>query len=358
MFAGVVRDITERVRVEEVARKSLARFQELFDSAPDALLKVDGTGEIVLANGQAEQLFGYPREQLLGQRIETLIPERLRARHVQHREAYAHDPSVRPMGSGRELWGRRSDGAEFPVEVSLSPVTTQSGRLATLAAVRDITDRHNAARALATSLAEKEVLLREVHHRVKNNLQVISSMLSLQGSTLEGSARFPFEEAQNRVRAMALVHEKLYRGDLDSVDVAEYLRDLTSALFQAHRVSSSAVQLVVQIEDVAVAIEVAVPLGLIVNELVSNALKHAFPHGRKGTITVAAHQRQGAEASSGLVVADDGIGLPPGFRMDAVSSLGLRLVPGLVGQLGGELHVDSSPSSGTIFTISLKRLEK
>ena len=197
---------------------------------------------------------------------------------------------------------------------------------------------------LRASLDEKEVLLKEVHHRVKNNLEVINSLLSLQADRVSDSvARELLDEACNRVRAIADVHRLLYRSpDLGGISVRKVLEDLSHSLFVFYCVDPDRVRLVIEIDEFSVDIQRAVPVALIVNELLSNALKHAFPDGRRGSIEVRA-QSEGGECL--LSVADDGIGLPNGMDLEISSSLGLNLVRVLVEQLRGRLEFQSPPGT-------------
>ncbi|CAN5215353.1 hypothetical protein BH11PSE9_BH11PSE9_05000 [soil metagenome] len=202
-YAKITRDLTEQVRQKVL----LERAVEL---APCAMLMVDARGIIVMVNAQTETTFGYARTELLGQALEKLIPTRWRDGHPGQREGFLGHATVRAMGAGRELRALRSNGEEFPVEIGLSPIESADG-IATLAAVFDITERRRQQALIEQALAEKETLLKEVYHRVKNNLQVVQSLLSLQSQTLhEGAARDAIDDSVQRVRAMALVHEKLY----------------------------------------------------------------------------------------------------------------------------------------------------
>src|SRR5260221_202268 len=164
-----------------------ARFRGLLESAPDGIVVVDANGVIVIVNSQTERMFGHTREELLGQHIEMLVPGRFRPRHEGDRSAYASDPHTRPMGAGRALTGLTRNGEEFPVEISLSPLRTEQGTLV-MSIIRDITDRRRPEELIQASLREKEALLREIHHPVKNNLQITSSLLRLQSRQIEDPA--------------------------------------------------------------------------------------------------------------------------------------------------------------------------
>ncbi|GMV82291.1 MAG: hypothetical protein AMXMBFR7_34750 [Planctomycetota bacterium] len=328
LVSSAIRDITERKKAE-------AKFRDLLESAPDAIVIVNSQGRIELLNAQAERLFGYGRAELLGRMVETLVPERF-DRHVQHRSAYFKDPRVRGMGTGTELFGRRKDGTEFPVEISLSPLETEDGILVS-SAIRDITERKAAEQALKRSLDEKEVLLREIHHRVKNNLQIVSSLLNLQAETAPSpQTRDLLRETHDRIRSMALVHEMLFRGaNLAGVDLAAYLDSLVAYLFRAYKADPAKVRADVHTAAAHLDLDTAIPTGLLITELVSNSLKHAFPGSRSGSIRVAIESA--ADGTLTIQVEDDGVGMPP----DADSkggTLGLKLIEGLSMQLNGTLE--------------------
>ncbi|MBV8518400.1 MAG: PAS domain S-box protein [Acidobacteria bacterium] len=350
LVTSIIRDVTTQ-------RAAEARFRALLESAPDGIVVVDSYGTIVIVNSQTERLFGYTRQELVGQPIELLVPERARERHTGERVAYAADPRLRPMGAGRALSGRTKDGREFPVEISLSPLVTDQGRMV-MSIVRDITERRHAEETIRASLREKEAMLREIHHRVKNNLQVTSSLLRLQASAIDDSAtRQIFEETENRIRSMALVHEKLYQStDLSRIDFADYIRSLGLLLFNGSALNPEKIVLRVAGPPIFLSIDdTAVPCGLIINELLSNALKHAFPGGRAGEIRV--ELTDGADGWIHVVVRDDGVGLPPDFDMNKAETLGLRLVQGLAQQIDGRVAVERGQRGATfVFAFPRERV--
>jgi PAS domain S-box-containing protein len=329
---GIAFDISDRLVAE-------SRFRELLESAPDAMVIVRQDGTIVLVNSQTEVMFGYTRGELLGNPVELLIPERARGRHAGHRSRYFPSPKPRPMGAGFELNGRRKDGSEFPVEISLSPLETADGMLVS-SAIRDVTVRRQTELKMLQSLREKEALLQEIHHRVKNNLGVIQSLLYLQSLTTS-DPRFVemLGDCQDRVRSMALVHESLYRsGNLADVDFGDYAEELSRRLMQAYVAPADRLRLHCDLSPVALPIAVAVPCGLILNEMVTNAIKHGFAGGRAGTITVTVRPTDGGFL---IQVCDDGHGLPDDFDLEAQSSLGLRLIRTLARQVDGEFSLTS-----------------
>lgn len=216
----------------------------------------------------------------------------------------------------------------------------------------NITGRKKAEEQVQGSLREKEALLKEIHHRVKNNLQVVSSLLRLQAGTLgDGGAARLLADSQNRVRAMSLIHESLYRaGDLSRLRFDEYVRGLTKQLLSAYSVSTQRVELALQLKEVHLDVDRAMPCGLILNELVTNSLKHAFPNGRHGTISVHLEPINGSEVK--LAVGDDGVGLPPHYDEGTTRSLGLQLVARLAGQLNAQLE-RTPVSRGTAFVLRI-----
>lgn len=341
LVISIIRDTSPRQQLE-------AKFRGLLESAPDGIVVVGPDAKIVVVNSQLERMFGYSREELLGQTVEILVPEKYKSVHVQYRDGYIHNPTLRPMGAGRILTGRKKDGTELPIEVSLSPLETEQGRLI-MSIIRDITDRRKSEELIQANLREKEALLKEIHHRVKNNLQVISSLLRLQKDyTQDPKTLEMFAESQNRIRSMALVHEKLYKSnDLSRINFAEYALSLAQLLFRSFGVNPERISLNMQGDLVFLSVDSAVPCGLIVNELVSNCIKHAFPNERKGQISILIKSMD--DGTVQIEVKDNGIGLPTPFNFENTETLGLQLVRTLVRQLEGVIEVSSE--NGTQFKI-------
>jgi PAS domain S-box-containing protein len=331
----------QRATLLRELRERKEMFERFFDSAPDAILVTDKSGRITDLNQQATRMFGYEREELVGKSIEILIPEHLRNAHRLHRQKYFASPKTRPMGQGFELYARRKDGTQYPVDITLSPLSAH-GDTRVLAAVRDITEHKLAEQKIRESLREKEVLLREVHHRVKNNLAVICSLFYLESTYAkdEHTAQV-FRESENRVHSMALVHETLYGSkNLSRIDFSQYAKTLASDILSSYgngKHSNASVQLKSDLEPVIMSIDLAVPCGLILNELISNAFKHGFSNAQGGEITVALLADFNGQCL--LRVDDNGAGIPAGFDVNTNKSLGLRLVRSLTKQIRGSFEL-------------------
>ncbi|HEV3333976.1 MAG TPA: histidine kinase dimerization/phosphoacceptor domain -containing protein [Bryobacteraceae bacterium] len=207
-------------------------------------------------------------------------------------------------------------------------------------------------KALSTALAAKQVLLQEVHHRVKNNLQTISSLLNLQAESLPKASQTALEDSRLRVQSMAMVHEQLYsRDDPGELDFAEYASCLTTGLLNGHRDESGKVRLRLELDPVLLGVNQAIPCGLILNELVTNSFKYAFPESHSGEVLVGLHSQESGQVT--LRVADDGVGLPPGLDWRQVKSLGLRIVQILTQQLNSTLC--DKPGGGADFTLTFAK---
>lgn len=323
-------------------------FVELLELVPDAVLISDHEGKILLVNAQAQSLFGYERNELVGKEVEVLLPERYRQKHKLHRGSYNKNPTVRPMGAALDLYGRHKDGHEFPVEISLGPLFAEQG-LFIIGAIRDASERRTIEERIRLSLREKEILLKEVHHRVKNNLQVISSIINLQAEqTPDPRIQEIFDDTRARVRSIALVHEKLYESsDLSNIPLQEYLEGLIGHLVETFGSRAHGISTELTIEPVSLNIDTAVNCGLIITELVSNSLKYAFKDGSQGKIGISF---ESLGDNFVLTICDNGLGLPKDFDLQKTKTLGLTLVTGLAKELSGTLIMHSNRGAEFVIT--------
>jgi PAS domain S-box-containing protein len=347
MVLSAVVDISVRKRLEE-------RFRLVVEATPNALVMVNRAGLIEMVNAQAEHMFGYSRTELLGQPVEMLLPEPLRANHPRLRGSFYADARSRPMGAGRDLNAVRKDGVEFPVEIGLNPIETDEGTMV-LAGVVDISDRKREEERLRAALKEKEILLGEIHHRVKNNLQIVHSLLDLQSASISDPAAVEMlRDGQNRIRSMALIHQLLYFSkDFARVDFATFLDNLIPTLVSSYAIESDRFTISINAADGQLPLNAAVPCGLIANELISNAFKHAFPGGRLGEIRIEL-TRDGTDQAV-LLVSDDGIGIPDDLVLESTSTFGLQLVMLLADQLGGELEIHRSTPTRFLLRFPMQR---
>jgi len=346
-FESFLENITERLEAEQALRESEEKFRVLAETSPTAIALYQGEG-LVYINPTASRLIGYSVEELsafsfwdcVHDDFRELVRERGLAR--MRGEALPEQYECKFVTKdGRELWALMTIGR-----------IEYKGKPAGIVTLIDTTEAKLADERIRASLAEKEVLLKEVHHRVKNNLQIISSLLDLQSDYLrDEQSRAVIRESQNRIRSMALIHQKLYQSESFAfVNFREYIEELVTELFVTYAKEPDLIKLNVDVGEVALGMDEAIPCGLIVNELVSNSLKHAFPHGRSGDVTVKCHI--GADSRVELTIADTGIGLPPGLDLETTGTLGLQLVSMLVKQLRGELLVDSASA---MFVVRFKR---
>jgi PAS domain S-box-containing protein len=241
------------------------------------------------------------------------------------------------------------DGSTRYIKFYLSPIGNRN-----LITFENLTERKQAEEQIKESLRGKEALLREIHHRVKNNMAVVSSLLSLQSRKIKDAAvRSLFEESQQRVQSMALVHEKLYQTkDLSSINFEDYIKSIVSEIISLYRIDTSAITTEINIEDIGLDLEAAVPCGLIINELLTNAFKYAFPDNRGGVLSV--HFTRTDDTYT-LAIKDNGVGLPEGFDYKEASTLGLQLVNVLTAQLRGILRIKSDKGTEAVVTFRTRK---
>ncbi|TWB34117.1 PAS domain S-box protein [Nitrospirillum viridazoti] len=331
MVLSAIVDISDRKRMQE-------RFRQVVESAPNAMVMINARGRIEMVNTQAERLFGYARDELLGQSVEMLVPDRFRHDHPEKRASFFSDPRSRPMGAGRDLFGRRKDGSEFPVEIGLNPIETD-GETMVLSAIVDISDRKQKEARIQAALQEKDLLLGEIHHRVKNNLQIVHSFIDLQLYRIQDQAiRDMLSDTKNRVQSMSLIHQILYESkNFSEVDLGLFLKGLAPTLVAAYGLDAGRVSLKIDVGELFLPINAAIPCGLLVNELITNALKHGFPGDRHGEVSVT-FARLGEDQAM-LRVSDDGVGIGGDLDIQLATTMGLSLVNLLSQQLMGILQV-------------------
>ena len=326
-------------------------FARILDLAADAIIAVDVRKSIIFFNRSATATFGYSADEVRSKPVKFLFrgglagfhPERIAAL-----ETFGENSSL--VSQRKEVVGRRKDGSEFPAKVSLSKIEFDGETILSLT-LQDVTSHAFTEERLRAALREKEVLFEEVHHRVKNNLQVITSLLGLQARSIKDSAtRIKFDESRYRIQAMAILHEILDESSsLAEIDFADYIQRLAAHLVRSYG-ASGRIRTRLLLDPLSCHRDVALPCGLIVNEVLSNALKYAFPSGKAGEVQIELRREPGGGVH--LLMADNGIGLPRGCDWQTSPTLGLRLVRTLARQIEANLQVNSS--NGTAFSITFR----
>ncbi|MBC7364331.1 MAG: PAS domain S-box protein [Candidatus Aminicenantes bacterium] len=341
-YEGTVEDITEKKLAEIALAQQKELFQTVIDSAEDIVFVINRNYELLLFNQAAARKFGLSSEELKSKSFRELYP---REGWEEARERFDRVFGGEVVRADVEFGDKK-----IILNVTEVPLRNEQGEIYALCGIaRDLTTRVELEKALELSLKEKEVLLREIHHRVKNNMQVISSMLNVQAHFVNRPEFTAIiKECQNRIRSMALIHEHLYKfGQLSQINFGEYLNRLLVHLYNVHRVDRKQVELELDCQPVEIDIGLAIPLGLISNEIISNCFKHAFPAGKQGKVRVAL-EPLGPNGLK-LEISDTGVGFPEGVNLEQSTTFGLQLVGLLKDQIGAELIIDRS--SGTRFTI-------
>ncbi|MFN6461050.1 MAG: PAS domain S-box protein [Nostoc sp. DedVER02] len=342
----VVVEISDRKRAEQMLELQAVITRNM---AEGICLVRARDSVFVYTNAKFEQMFGYKPGELIGQHVSIVnCADEYNARENVHEAIMT---AVLQNGEATyEVHNVKKDGAPFWCRATSSIFEHPEYGSVLVAVQQDITEHKQAEEKIKASLKEKEVLLKEIHHRVKNNLGIVSSLLQMQcRRTQDPVVTAILRDSQNRIASIALIHEKLYRSeDLSDIDFAQYIPDLTTHLFDSYNVSSSQIKLKIQVDDASLDIETAILCGLIINELVSNALKYAFVDQIRGEIKVKFYQE--SESTLALIIRDNGIGLPENFDSNKSQTLGITLVQGLVKQLRGKLEIESK--QGTQFKIT------
>jgi PAS domain S-box-containing protein len=352
-IVAIYNDVTEQKASEEKLRESEEKYRSLFESDPDYTILLDSFGTVVDVNAAITNITGLSKEELIGKHFMDLdiiieddlnnqwheIPLIIDGHNIKPFEARIIDKF------GQVRW----------INVQVSTIEKKDNLMFILVIASDITDSKQFEKELKDSLKEKEVLLQEIHHRVKNNMQIISSLLNIQTRYVDDEESVNIlKESQNRVRSMAMIHEKLYRSkNFNKIYFADYIESLVWDLFYSYNIKKGTIIPVLDIDDIKLNIETSVPCGLIITELVSNSLKYAFPDQPKGELEVSL-KTKGDQYE--LTISDDGVGFPVNIDFKNTDSLGLQLVNSLTDQIDGKIELTSAPGKGTEFKIYFREL--
>ncbi|MBN4051452.1 PAS domain S-box protein [bacterium AH-315-M05] len=342
----------ERKKVEEALRVSEEKYRNLIETMHEGLLQVDNEDKIVFVNRRFCEMIGSPQDELIGKyAYKQLLPQ-----YGKTRKEIKKIIALRKKGISSQYEAQVStkSGELKWFIIDGSPVYDTNGKVVGSIGVHtDITERKKAEEQLHKSLQEKEILLREIHHRVKNNLQIISSMLSLQSSYISDKGTINIlKESQDRIKSMAFIHESLYQTkDFSSINISEYIENLSKNLVYSFGTQYNFVSLKLDTDKIYLNLDTAIPCGLIINELVSNSLKYAFPDNHKGEIKITLKQKNTRLI---LTVADNGIGFPSGLNFKKTKSLGLQLVNTLVDQVNGNIKITNKKGTKFIITLAAK----
>ena len=352
-IVGIAEDISEGEQAEKAIRESEERFRQLAENIQDSfwLLSAEFTDLLYLSPAY-EQIWGRSREELYAEPLKLLEWVHPEDRHLLQE---AMTRVLQGESTSTEYRIFRPDGTIRWLCDRAFPIYDESGKIYRIAGIgEDISDRKCTEARIQAALREKEVLLKEIHHRVKNNMQVISSLLQLQAQYIEDEPTLVLlEESQTRIHSTALIHEQLYQSEhLDRIDLPPYVQNLVANLYQSFGCGNTAIQFNLNLDPIYLNIETAIPCGLIINELVSNSLKYAFPQSLGGEINIELHKINSQEFQ--LIIQDNGSGFPAGFDVENAETLGLRLVRMLAYQLEASIAIDSQ--CGTCYNIIFKEL--
>jgi PAS domain S-box-containing protein len=344
MRSNLSLDISRRKQAEERLKRSEERYRQLYQNANEAIYFAQD-GKIVFLNPMTTELLGYASSDIMEKPFAEFIHPDDREMVIGRHERRIKGEDIQNNYLFRII--QRDDTVRWVV---LNAVLVEwEGKSATLNFLSDTTERKKAEEKIQASLNEKETLLQEIHHRVKNNMQIISSLLKLQGSSIDDEqAKDALKESQSRIFAMSAVHETLYGSEnLSEINLKQYINTVSRALIQTYLPDPNRVKLSIDSDDIKIDIRIASPIGLIINELVSNSLKHAFPGDKDGKIDIIMKIHNGMLT---ITVSDSGGGMQDGVDWKNVGTLGLKLVCTLVEkQLAGSISLENQ--NGTTFII-------
>lgn len=348
---AIIRDITERKEKDRLLKKNMSLFSQLFENAPVGLVLLDEEHSITRMNDSFEEMFGYQLSDLKHKDVDTFLasPEREQeARKVTSRTLQGESFQI-------ETVRQCKDGKDVPVLIATVPVEIDGDIIAIFGIYVDISKRKETEQQLEKQLEEKEILLAEIHHRVKNNLAVVSGLLELQKDTTEHEEAYrSLQDSQTRIQSMGLIHEQLYQMELfSSLQFDEYIQNLGETVASSFIDDSKEISISYDTKPVELEMDQAISCGLLLNELLTNAFKHAFPDRANGDIKISVHEKDGIVR---LKVGDNGIGIPEEVKEGQNGSLGIKLIHTLTQQLGGELEI--TEDNGSCFILTFDKISE
>ncbi len=350
---GTLQDVTDRIQAEKALKEQQEFLRTIIDINPSLIFAKDWDGKFTMVNKQVASIYNTSTEELIGKTDADFNSneEELKRFLEDDRDVIS---SQKTKLVPEETVTNPSTNEKRWFQTIKVPFKSVDGTPQVLGVATDITARKLSDELTKKSLREKEMLLQEIHHRVKNNLQIIVSLLKLQSRYIHDKRDFDvFQKSRARVETMSMIHEKLYKSsDISSIDLGVYTRDLANHLLKAYNVNHEHIELKVNSEEINLGIDSAIPCGLIINELIINILKYAFPDKTKGTIEIDIKK---AGEYINLIVKDDGVGLPAGYDLRTSESLGLQLVETLIKQLEGSVTITSG--NGTRFSFVFKEIK-
>lgn len=352
-FTGIIRDITEQKKAEEEIKNQREYLRKIIDTNPNFIFAKDWDGRFTLVNRAVADTYGTTVEDLIGKTDADFNPNKSEVEHFLKDDRDVITTQISKLIAEEPVYNSETREALWYQTIKV-PMVTPNGEVQVLGVSTDITARKKAEEGVKKSLKEKELLLQEIHHRVKNNLQIVVSLLKLQAKYIYDDRDLDiFNKSRARIETMSLIHEKLYKStDIENINICNYLKDLTNYLLKAYGVNQSNMEIKFKADNVNLGIDTAIPCGLIINELFSNSLKHAFSPEQKGCIEIEVLKD---DDKIYLTVADNGKGIPSTYDIKKSDSLGLRLVNTLVKQMDGTMTITNA--NGTRFYFTLRELK-
>ncbi|MBA3679723.1 MAG: PAS domain S-box protein [Bacteroidetes bacterium] len=351
--SAIAQDITERIESESKIIKQSAKLQAIFDSSHHYIWTINQDHKLTSFNKNYFELVTalYNTKPFLGLKLDRGA--------LSNNQDYAgvldyhYDKAFKGVATNFEIETLDKDHKKIYLDIYFNPIIENDKIVEVSGIAHNITDKKVDHQRVEQSLKEKDVLLKEVHHRVKNNMQIISSILNLQSSYVTDNYTLALlKESQNRIKTMAYIHESLYQNkSFTSVNFSEYIQTLSKNIIQSYVLSSEKVELILNLEKINLNLDVSIPAGLIINELITNAIKHAFPDAKKGKVCL---NLKSESNNIYLEVTDNGVGIPPGVDYNNTNTLGLQLVNTLIDQLDGEINFKSEKDKGTEVLIKFK----